>query len=666
MRSVRIPRNFRHRRSRNSNPVAHIVAAPHWGDRSVCALLEFREISATGGRGILTLHRSNRHTCNEISLEPGVNHQDRHGGEHDRRHLDRLAHARGGEAFLGGDFLLGGVLQHVVQIQLNREQLFLLHIQQRIGETVPPAHGVEQGQRGQHRQGQGQINPHQRPDRAGAVDFRRLPQALGNPVEEGPHHDHVVHADAAGNHHTPDRIQHLQILHQQVVGNRAGAEIHGKKDQRVDGFSALQLIIGQGVGAAYRHEQAQQRAAHRQNGGKPQGMNVFRVPQDGLIGHQVPALRPEEHLVAHQGAGIGKRPGQHVQHGQQADKHDNQADGGDDPVPYPGGAGADHAVGLLHRFAAIGFLYDRHFGTSLHDPALAHPLGQGVGGEDEDHGHHALEQADSGRQRILQPLNALLIDVDGNQLGHIRHQFIAHGQRPVKFTAQDVAHAHDQQGDDRRPQARQRHVPDAAETAGAVHGGRLIQLGADIGQGGQIDDRPPSGLLPDAQHDVGPAPAAGVAQEGNHRAAVPRHLLVNQVQQTVIVRQQPGRQAGNDNPAQEVGQIQHRLGHLLEALEGQVVQQQGQQNRRREPADQIHQVQHDGVLQRVQEGLGLEGLFKPLKAHPRHLPQGLNNVIFLEGQGNPLHRVIPENCEKNDRQKQQQIQRPVPAHVNLP
>ena len=63
--------------------------------------------------------------------------------------------------------------------------------------------------------------------------------------------------------------------------------------------------------------------------------------------------------------------------------------------------------------------------TSLPDAALAKFLGQPVGEQQEDHAHHALEQAHGGAQRELAALDTALIHEDGDGLAGPLHQGIA-------------------------------------------------------------------------------------------------------------------------------------------------------------------------------------------------------------------------------------------------
>ena len=45
--------------------------------------------SGSFGHGSSALHRTQRHTCHEIFLQDGVNHQDRNCGDHSDRGADR-------------------------------------------------------------------------------------------------------------------------------------------------------------------------------------------------------------------------------------------------------------------------------------------------------------------------------------------------------------------------------------------------------------------------------------------------------------------------------------------------------------------------------------------------------------------------------------------------
>ena len=128
------------------------------------------------------------------------------------------------------------------------------------------------------------------------------------------------------------------------------------------------------------------------------------------------------------------------------------------------------------------------------------------------------------------------------------------------------------------------------ELVGAVDLGGLEELHVDAGNGGEVEDGAPAHVLPHADQGVGQLPGRAIGQEGN--------ILVNQaVLQQGLVDDAGGggedlqHHTADDDPAQEVGQVQQRLGDALDALVLNLVQHDGQDDRNREAHDEAHQVQ---------------------------------------------------------------------------
>ena len=399
-----------------------------------------------------------------------------------------------------------GVFDDVVQQQLNRPVLFRLagfQVHQRIGEAVPAADGVEQRQRRQRGQGQRQIHRHQRTDRACAVDLRRLAKAVRHAVEERAQHDDVEHADAVRQNQRPRGVEHLEVVQQDVARNRAGTEVHREQDDEVDDLAAAQIFVNQREGGADGQHKAQHRADDGQDARPRQRPCVLAVAQNGLVRLKIPALGPEEHVVANQVFAGGQGACQHVDHRQQANHHRQKDDEGNDEVAHAGLLGFDHA--LMDFFAVEGSCR-RHIAASLHDARLVELLRQRVRGKQEDDADDGLEQTDRCGQGELVALDAALVDEDGNRLACALNQRVAQGERTVELAAEDAAKVHNQQDDDGGADARQGDVPDFAQAARAVHFRRFVQLRADAGQRGEVDNGVPAAFLPDAQHDVGCAP----------------------------------------------------------------------------------------------------------------------------------------------------------------
>ena len=128
----------------------------------------------------------------------------------------------------------------------------------------------------------------------------------------------------------------------------------------------------------------------------------------------------------------------------------------------------------------------------------------------------------------------------------------------------------------------------------AVDDGRLVQLGLDLGQRGQEDDGAPTHLLPDALQDDQGFEEVRVGHDVEGVDALIAQHLVDEAGPAKDLLPQ----GDDDDPRQEVGQVDDALQRALEARVHDAVEHQRQEQRRGEREEQLQQLD----LHRVDEG----------------------------------------------------------------
>ena len=88
-----------------------------------------------------------------------------------------------------------------------------------------------------------------------------------------------------------------------------------------------------------------------------------------------------------------------------------------------------------------------------------------------------------------------------------------HQQNLLISDAEHTANVHNQHDHDRRHDRGDRHMEYLLDAGRTVHLGSFIQIAADTGDGGQIDDSRPAGVLPGLRKDVQRAEPAGFIHE---------------------------------------------------------------------------------------------------------------------------------------------------------
>ena len=160
-------------------------------------------------------------------------------------------------------------------------------------------HRVEQADRGQHRQAQRQHHLPQHHRRRGAIDQRRLLQALRDGVEEIAHDQHPPRIHELRDHQRPQGVVQAGVAHHQVSGNQAAAEENGEKHEHGDWRAPRHAALGQGVGERRREQQVQRRAHHHpEQGHAVRADDRAALGEDRLVGAEVEGLRYQHQPAA--------------------------------------------------------------------------------------------------------------------------------------------------------------------------------------------------------------------------------------------------------------------------------------------------------------------------------------------------------------------------------
>ncbi|MNN58879.1 hypothetical protein D3C81_1739510 [compost metagenome] len=90
-------------------------------------------------------------------------------------------------------------------------------------------------------------------------------------------------------------------------------------------------------------------------------------------------------------------------------------------------------------------------------------------------------------------------------------------------------------------------------------------------------------------------------------------------------------------------QIGNGLNRLLVAEGTDLIEKQGEDNRQRESDEQLNQADAERVLDHIPQVLIIQKFSEVVKSYPRSLCYRLDDVIFLEGNDQPVHRNVVEN-----------------------
>lgn len=133
----------------------------------------------------------------------------------------------------------------------------------------------------------------------------------------------------------------------------------------------------------------------------------------------------------------------------------------------------------------------------LKQPLFAGPLGDLVGGDDEDDADYALEDAGGSTDGVVTLADAPFQNVNVNRLRDALYQAVAQQVLDFKAGVEHVAYVHEQLDHNDRPDAGQRDCLDPGPAPRAVDLCRLIERGIDGCDSRQINNCVPAGFFPD-------------------------------------------------------------------------------------------------------------------------------------------------------------------------
>ena len=119
----------------------------------------------------------------------------------------------------------------------------------------------------------------------------------------------------------------------------------------------------------------------------------------------------------------------------------------------------------------------------------------------------------------------------------------------------------------------------------------------------------------------------------------------------------------DDDPGQEVRQIQQRLGDALEPLDADLVEQQRQNDRHREAEQKIQYVQQQRVGNSLAEIAVLKDLFKNLQPDKFAACVALANLVVQKSDRQARVSKVLEYDDERHRQQHQCVQLPVTLEV---
>lgn len=214
-----------------------------------------------------------------------------------------------------------------------------------------------------------------------------------------------------------------------------------------------------------------------------------------------------------------------------------------------------------------------------------------------------------------------------------------------------------EQDDDDRSDARKRDVPNLAEPPGSVDSGRFVQLRIDACHRSEKQYRAPAGVLPD----------------GLQRKHNPEQRLVRQevelfmvesdqyfVDDAVPEREEQERYADDDDPGQEVRQVDDRLHHPFIEAVANFVQHDGKHDRQRKEKHEIQKIDRERVAQQHHKiGIG-EKTAEMVQPDPRTVQEALERGVLLERDQDAPHRYVAEQQKVQNAGQREQIQKFVP------
>lgn len=194
-----------------------------------------------------------------------------------------------------------------VQQVLQRPQLLVGHVQQRILVGVPLADRGEDGHGGQDRRAHRQHDLAEHGQGAGAVHLGRLLQRLRNGLDEGLDQDDVERLHNRREHVDPEVVRQVQVLHRDEHRDQAGVEVHRDDHEAVPELTVPHPLLSEHEAEVGAGDDGQGRADHG-TGHRHEGCGAQALELEDLrIVLQVEAHREPVHVAGGAGVVIGDR-----------------------------------------------------------------------------------------------------------------------------------------------------------------------------------------------------------------------------------------------------------------------------------------------------------------------------------------------------------------------
>ena len=131
-----------------------------------------------------------------------------------------------------------------------------------------------------------------------AVDHARVLQILRDGLEVVADQNHVIRAHQTRQDHGGVGVHQVQVAHQQVAGDQAAGEVHGKHDAHRPERAVREIALGEHVRAHRGHEQLNDSAQHGADERRAVARPDVAAGKHALIGGEVQRVRPQVQAAA--------------------------------------------------------------------------------------------------------------------------------------------------------------------------------------------------------------------------------------------------------------------------------------------------------------------------------------------------------------------------------
>ena len=193
----------------------------------------------------------------------------------------------------------------------------------------------------------------------------------------------------------------------------------------------------------------------------------------------------------------------------------------------------------------------------------------------------------------------------------------------------------------------------------AIYGGSFIQLGIDAGQRGDIQDRIPSGVLPDFRTDEQRPEPAGFHDKID---AFPAGRGDQVIDDPVGRREKQIDHSGQDHRGNKVRYIDGCLRKSFESLLVQLIQHDCEQDRNRKAEQKTEKIQQESVQEHPSAVITGKELFKVFQPDPLASGNAKGGLVVPKSDLYAVHREITEHNKEGQAGQHQRPKLPVPAY----